>query len=1159
MDLNNRDLALQAILLILLAGSLLMGLGGLLLDLFPRFPMPPQLDISLDGSLAILMIGGGLTGVVRGNRCCRVAALLGMLALGGYSLGHNLLAGAEDDGLSWLTGRRRLHTTPALLTLLVALCCAVGIASEWRRRVWRTAGGLALVLGLLGVAALLGPGTPPLLAWLAHDFTMLGALFSVVLGAGMLIIADHHSRPILALPRHAVTVGVTGVVLSMALWLLGSWTQHNEQLASAEKLAGNLAMNLEEVTRSRAELIQRMAKRWQAAGGLPETQVREEEARNYFKDEASLQALAFLDGEKQSLWRRGRHPGALLWLMDRLVEPETLAWLREVERQGSEMAWRFPDPARPRMVTLAVRASGNSDQLMLAVLDLDVLIHETMRRNTGDFRVTIAGAGQPISVLPPPSPSDGWHPLATAEARLPDGPRLTLTAAATPPLFASLHGILPLGAGLVGLLLTYQLIIGRSLVAIRDEQARALSTSEQRFRSLFTQHPDAVFAMDRHGTYRSLNPMTQAIIGMGERDWRGLTFRDIVHEDSTSSIDLQRVEAGFQTAASGRPHSLTMRYHRQDAPPQDLEVTFLPILVNGQVDGVFGIAKNISERIAAAERQRILERSLEASSNAVVITDARQPGHPAVYVNPAFTRITGYLARDVLGQSPRFLGGPDTDARDVAQIRAALAEGRTLSITLRAHRRDGSPFWNQVFLSPVHDDDGVVTHFVAIMNDISERKEQENQLAYQATHDALTGLANRALFGDRLVHDVALARRHAQILAVLFIDLDEFKPINDTLGHKVGDQLLISVARRLATGLRVSDTLARFGGDEFVLLLPDLDHPGEAEEVAERLLLQLSRPHKVNGHELHISASIGIALNDEPRQDPEKLLQHADMAMYKAKQQGRNAFQCYTGDLDSKLSLRVMLRNELQEAIDHDQLVLHYQPLLDAAGRVDGLEALVRWRHPVKGFISPADFIPLSEETGQIIPLSRWVMAQACRDARTLVDQGLLAGRMAVNLSPMQFHRPSFLATLRGVLDETGLPASHLELELTEGILMRDTEGAIDILNALNGMGISTAIDDFGTGFSSLGYLRTLPIDKIKIDRTFVKHVTESDKDAAICQGVITLARELDLRVVAEGIETHDQHDYLRHHGCEVFQGYLFARPMPLDALVEWLEAHPRP
>lgn len=1158
MELNNRDLALQASLLIMLAGCLLMGLGGLLLDLFPRFPVPPQLDISLDGSLAILMIGGGLTGVVRGSRCCRVAALLGMLVFAGYSLGHNLLAGADDDGLSWLTGRPRLNTTPALLTLLVALCCAIGLGSRWRRRVWRTAGGLALVLGLLGVAALLSPDTGPLLAWLAHDFTLLGALFSGVLGAGMLIIAEHRTRPILALPRRAVTVGVTGVALSMALWLLGSWTQHNEQLASAEKLAGNLAISLEEVTRSRAELIQRMANRWQAAGGVPDKRVREEEARNYFSDEASLLALAFLGGEEQSLWRRGRHPRALLWLMDRLVEPATLAWLREIERQGSEMAWRFPDPARPRMVTLAVRASGGSDQLMLAAFDLDVLIHETLRRNTGDFRITIAGHGQPVSVLPAPSPNDGWHDLATAEARLLEGPRLTLTAAATPPLFASLPGSLPLGAGLVGLLLTYQLIIGRSLVAIRDEQARALSTSEQRFRSLFTQNPDAVFAMDRHGTYRNLNPMTQAIIGMGERDWRGLTFRDIVHEESTTAADLQRVEASFQTAASGRPDSLTMRYHRQDAAPQDLEVTFLPILVDGHVDGVFGIAKDISERLAAAQRQRILERSLEASSNAVVITDARQPGHPAVYVNPAFTRITGYLARDVLGHSPRFLGGPDTDERDVAQIRAALAEGRTLSITLRAHRRDGSPFWNQVFLSPVHDDDGVVTHFVAIMNDISERKEQENQLAYQATHDALTGLANRALFGDRLVHDFALARRHAQILAVLFIDLDEFKPINDTLGHKVGDQLLISVARRLAAGLRAGDTLARFGGDEFVLLLPDLDHPGEAEEVAERLLLELIRPHKVNGHELHISASIGIAINDEPLEDPEKLLQHADMAMYKAKQQGRNAYQCYTGDLDSKLSQRVMLRNELQEAIDHDQLVLYYQPLLDAAGRVDGLEALVRWRHPAKGFISPADFIPLSEETGQIIPLSRWVMARACRDARTLVDQGLLAGRMAVNLSPMQFHRPSFLATLRGVLDETGLPPSHLELELTEGILMRDTEGAIDILNALNGMGISTAIDDFGTGFSSLGYLRTLPIDKIKIDRSFVRDVTASDKDAAICQGVITLARELDLRVVAEGIETRDQHDYLRRHGCEVFQGFLFARPMPLDALVAWLEARPR-
>lgn len=434
-----------------------------------------------------------------------------------------------------------------------------------------------------------------------------------------------------------------------------------------------------------------------------------------------------------------------------------------------------------------------------------------------------------------------------------------------------------------------------------------------------------------------------------------------------------------------------------------------------------------------------------------------------------------------------------------------------------------------------------------------EQTSQQQLLAYQATHDALTGLGNRVLLEDRLTHDLALAVRHGRQLAVLFIGLDEFKPINDTLGHAVGDQLLIQTARRLAVALRPSDTLVRFGGDEFVALLPDLTHQRQAMRIAERLRESLSQPYRVAARELRISASIGVALSGGSEGEPEMLLQQADMALAKAKQQGGSACQGFTPELTDRLVSRFTLRNDLQDAIDDQQFDLHYQPLLGQTGNVVGLEALVRWEHPAQGTVSPGLFIPLAEETGQIIPLSHWILERACRDFRALMDQGLEGCRIAINLSPLQFRREDFLPGLVDILERTGLPARALELELTEGILLDDTQAALDTLQALRGMSVSVALDDFGTGFSSLSYLRHLPIDRIKIDRSFVTHVTENPKDAAVVQGIVNLAHELELDVVAEGVETAEQHACLARLGCDIFQGYLFARPMPRARLVNWL------
>ncbi|WP_442907183.1 putative bifunctional diguanylate cyclase/phosphodiesterase [Billgrantia diversa] len=431
---------------------------------------------------------------------------------------------------------------------------------------------------------------------------------------------------------------------------------------------------------------------------------------------------------------------------------------------------------------------------------------------------------------------------------------------------------------------------------------------------------------------------------------------------------------------------------------------------------------------------------------------------------------------------------------------------------------------------------------------MSERQAYEERLAHNASHDALTGLVNRSLLEERLVHDFGMSQRQGRDMAVLFVDLDDFKPINDSLGHAVGDKVLIEVALRLASAMRPGDTLGRLGGDEFVVLMPDATQD-ELAAMAESLLQLVACPYSIDRHELHLSASIGIAIGNNTIVQPMELIQQADMAMYMAKQQGRNAYQWFTREITTRVNERLVMRNELQDAIDEQRLELYYQPLYDQAGDIVTVEALLRWNHPARGFVPPSEFIPLAEETGQIMAISRWVLERACLDLELLGARGHDGFKVAVNVSPLQFHRAGFLDTLRETLASTQLPASRLELELTEGVLLKDAEDAVDVLHDLRRMGIDVSIDDFGTGFSSLNYLKQLPISKVKIDRSFIKEVTHSADDASIVQAIISMAHHLGLTVVAEGIETEQQHRLLKGYGCELFQGYLLARPMPLEQL----------
>ncbi|SDN33838.1 EAL domain-containing protein [Vreelandella arcis] len=689
-----------------------------------------------------------------------------------------------------------------------------------------------------------------------------------------------------------------------------------------------------------------------------------------------------------------------------------------------------------------------------------------------------------------------------------------------------------------------------ALAVERFQVRRSLEESEQRYRSLFIHHPDAVFSLDEQGQFVTANATCAAISGYAIDEIVGQHFDAFIFEEDSEAIN-QR----FQTVMQGGIIRYELTIRDRAGRPHIMDLINLPIVIDGEIQGLYGIAQEVTEKREQESRLRTLERCVEASVNGILIADATQPELPIVYANRAFTMMTGYAQAEVLGQNCRFLQGAGTDPTDVALIRQHLSEQRDIHVTLRNYRKDGSLFWNDLYIAPVRNPDGQLTHYVGVQHDVTEHKAFEARLAYFATHDDLTQLPNRSLFEDKLSEAFAFAQRQHQRVAVLFVDLDDFKPINDNLGHAVGDRVLEDVAQRLLSAVGEQHLVARLGGDEFVILHSWVDNDTQVVDVAEQLLAALSRPYCIEGHELYLTASVGIAISQDDTLEPQMLIQQADMAMYKAKQQGRNAYQWFTEAFTDTASERLILRNDLQEAIECQAFELYYQPLLNRRGQLTGVEALLRWRHPTKGFISPARFIPLAEATGQIMPISEWVLDRACRDMQALSEQGRGNIVVAVNLSPLQFQRSSFLATLRQTLMATGLPPQQLALELTEGILMENAEAAIDTLHALRSMQIGVSIDDFGTGFSSLSYLKHLPISTVKIDRSFINELDHSDNDAAIVQGIISMAHHLDLNVVAEGVETAEQHQRLLDYQCDTFQGFGLAKPMPLEALVAFIDS----
>ncbi|MCP2086734.1 UNVERIFIED_ORG: diguanylate cyclase (GGDEF)-like protein/PAS domain S-box-containing protein [Paraburkholderia sediminicola] len=672
--------------------------------------------------------------------------------------------------------------------------------------------------------------------------------------------------------------------------------------------------------------------------------------------------------------------------------------------------------------------------------------------------------------------------------------------------------------------------------------------SNQMLETVMDNIPQRIFWKDHESRYLGCNmafardaglSYPEQVVGKSDSDMPWRAFADLLNEHDKEVVTTGVPKMSFEV-------DLVI-----DGVHRTTVTSKLPFTDgDGRVIGVLGSYTDITERKRADLALRLQSRALDASVNAILITAPSPSGNLIEYVNPAFMRITGYDPAEVIGHDCRVLQRDDRDQEGVALIRQALAANREVSAVVRNYRKDGALFWNQLFIAPVPNAEGVITHHIGVINDVTDLIRYQEQLEYQANYDSLTRLPNRNLLRDRLQHALIVAQRHHKGVAVVFIDLDGFKNVNDSLGHSVGDRLLSVVAERLARCTRTSDTVARHGGDEFVIVMTDTVDEQSLIAWMERVRASISEPVWLDGTELYVGCSMGASLFPQDGEDAETLMKKADLAMYRAKDMGRNTFQFYQPEMNASAGARMNLERRLRRALRDNEFLLHYQPQVDiVSGQIVGTEALVRWRDPEVGLVLPSLFIPVAEESGLIGPLSEWVLREACRQNKAWQDEGLPPARVSVNLSARVFQQRDIAKLVMQVLAETGLEPQYLELELTESTIMRNAEEAVLMLNELHALGIGLAIDDFGTGYSSLSYLKRFPVDRLKIDRSFVSDIGVSGDDETITSAIIALAHSLKLQVIAEGVETSAQLDFLKERACDEMQGFYFAKPMSTDAI----------
>lgn len=676
----------------------------------------------------------------------------------------------------------------------------------------------------------------------------------------------------------------------------------------------------------------------------------------------------------------------------------------------------------------------------------------------------------------------------------------------------------------------------------RRKQARnnrILYQSASSYRMLLDNAPvPHLLLSDSHITY--LNQAAKKLLGF--RD--DVSFSDIKAEEILiDSFDPST--SPHQNNQQDTRHPLQMTFRCRDGQEIQVEAwSSKTYHLNKPATQI--IFHEITKRTAQESKLKQATNVFQNTTEGVVVMDSDAD---IIAINPAFCKITGYSEDEVVGKKPRFLNSEKHTRAFYTELWETLKKKNSWQGEIWNRRKNGEVYPEWLTITSVLDDQGAVSQYVAVFSDITILKQSQSQLEHLAHHDPLTDLPNRLLFEDRLEHAISLAKRENRHLAVMFLDLDRFKNINDSLGHAVGDALLVQVAKRLRNLLRENDTAARLGGDEFTILIENLETPSYSAVIATKVQNQFKRPFNIFGRKLHITASIGISLYPEDGITVGNLTKNADAAMYQAKESGRNNYRFYTTELTQSAFERLLLETELRSALKHKQLLLYYQPQFSIeTGNMVGAEALLRWRHPRMGIIPPAKFIPLAEESGLIHEIGLWSLEQACKQTRKWSQLELFTGRMALNLSVRQIMQSDLILRFEEIIEKTGCPPTQLQFEVTEGLFMRQKEISVPVLNVFKQLGVSIAIDDFGTGYSSLSYLKHLPIDKLKIDRSFIENMPGDKDDIAIAQAIISLGQTLGLVIIAEGVETKSQQNMLEAMGCQEVQGYLYGSPMPVEA-----------
>ncbi|WP_235964773.1 sensor domain-containing protein [Caenimonas soli] len=661
---------------------------------------------------------------------------------------------------------------------------------------------------------------------------------------------------------------------------------------------------------------------------------------------------------------------------------------------------------------------------------------------------------------------------------------------------------------------------------------------------------EAFATIDREGRFTYINEKAELLLGRPARELLG-----------------RPIWNSFQKTVRLRMEEQCRRSFEND---QLLEAEALDARLSSRIEvrgypfgaGLAVHLRDVTARHKSEEQLRLLESSIARLNDIVIITEAgpfNAPGPRIVFVNEAFERRTGYSPEEVLGRTPRLLQGPATQRRELDRIRAAMEQWQPARVDLINYKKSGEAFWVDLEVSPVWNEARKLTHWVAVGRDITERKTAEEKIQYLAFYDPLTRLPNRQLLLDRLQEALSDHDRPREG-ALMFIDLDNFKVLNDTLGHQKGDQLLQQVAERLRSCVARGDTVARLGGDEFVILLENTGHkPLEpaagARAVSERILAKLGEPYILSGHLHHSTCSIGVTLFGRAPWSVSELLKQADLAMYQAKNAGRNTFCFFDPEMQAVVTANAALATDLRQAWREGQFLIDYQPQVGADGCMTGVEALLRWRHPQRDMVPPAHFIPTAEETSLIVPIGRWVLEQACAQ---LAEWAKFPERshlsIAVNVSVRQFRDADFVDEVMTAIANSGIAPHKLKLELTESLLADGIEVTVAKMGSLKEMGVTLSLDDFGMGYSSLSYLKRLPLDQLKIDREFVKDILTDANDAAIARTIIGLAQSLGLGVIAEGVETQAQRAFLAQQGCYEYQGYLFCKPLPIDELEAFMD-----